>query len=216
MQKKIIYVICIILMIFSGGCRSVYKDVLIATGSDGYLEDTELYDFTVSVEGDEDLDSSGFDFEAETSELIPVYVCGAVASPGVYYISADSIKQDALAAAGGFAEDACEDYVNLAEAVYSGEKIYFPYEDELGENYSPIALDGGIKDNGALNQGKVNINRATVDILMTLPGIGASKAQAIIDYREEFGPFSHIEDIKNVNGIKDNIYDNIKDNIVVN
>lgn len=198
MQKKIIYIITVFCLLFLNGCNLEKQDVTVATGSDAVCY------------------SSEFITEADDSQDVPVYVCGAVCNPGVYYIPVDSIKQDALLAAGGFAEGACENYVNLAEAVFSGERIYFPYEEELGEGYSPVSYEGSTVYEGDYGSQKVNINLATADILMTLPGIGAGKAQAIIDYRESVSPFYKIEDIKNVAGIKDNIYNNIKDSIVVN
>lgn len=140
-----------------------------------------------------------------SKELVPVYVCGAVYEPGVYYLEESALKEDALFAAGGYDLGAAEDYVNLAENIVSGEKIYFPYEDELA-------------DGGGLSQdsGKVNINTATKDELMTLPGIGESKAEAIIKYREEHGAFQSIEDITNISGIKEGVYNNIKEYIIVN
>ena len=140
------------------------------------------------------------------SEQVAVYVCGAVVSPGVYYLPMDSIKQDALDAAGGFLEGAATTYVNLAEPIEEGEQIYFPFEDELSYGYSPIT---------GQDSGKVNLNRATKEELMTLPGIGESKAEAIITYREEYGAFQSIEEITSIPGIKEGIYDNIKDYIVV-
>lgn len=137
-----------------------------------------------------------------------IYVCGAVVNPGVYYIEADSIKKDALDAAGGFLEDAAVEYINLAEPVKDGEKIYFPYEGELESGIGVVIPSE--------DEGKVNINTASADELMTLPGIGANKADAIIKYRDEYGPFDSIEDIKAISGIKDGVYNNIKDFIVVN
>lgn len=172
---------------------------------------------------DEDMQSRADDASEEVSDSelvesvhvysdekkIAVYVCGAVANPGVYYLSIDAIKKDALDAAGGFIEGAAESYVNLAEGVAEGEQIYIPYEEELNSSYSPLS---GESESG----GMVNINTATAEVLMTLPGIGESKADAIIKYREQHGAFNSIEDIKNISGIKDGVYDNIKDLIVVN
>ncbi len=149
------------------------------------------------------LDDSGMEME------FAVHVCGAVNCPGVYMLKKGAIKQDALLAAGGFDEGAAMDYVNLAETVKNGEKIYFPYEEELenGIFISETETDG--------SEGLININTADKNMLMTLPGIGQKRAQDILDYREQHGDFSKIEDIKNVKGIKESIYDNIKDIICV-
>ena len=136
-----------------------------------------------------------------------VYVCGAVANPGVYYLPSGSRKQEALVAAGGLVETAATSYVNLAEMIKDGERIYFPYEDELGSiEIVEIETDSGL----------VNINTANKELLMTLSGIGESRAVAIIEYREEHGPFSCIEDICLVNGIKEGLFNKIKDSITVN
>ncbi|MCM1272304.1 MAG: ComEA family DNA-binding protein [Clostridium sp.] len=138
--------------------------------------------------------------------LLAVYVCGAVANPGVYYMEQGSIKQDALHAAGGFSGEADEEYINLAEGISAGEKIYFPSRDET-EAYLSIVQEEA--------SGLVNINTADVETLMTLPGIGKSKAKAIVEYREEHGSYKSVDDIKQISGIKDGVYNNIKDYICV-
>ena len=135
---------------------------------------------------------------------IRVYVCGAVASPGVVSLPEDSRAEDALAAAGGFAENAWRDYVNLAERVQDGEKLYFP---TLEESVSMPLQESG--------SGLVNINTADVAALCTLPGIGESRANDIISYREANGPFGSCEDIMNVTGIKTSVYSKISDKITV-
>ncbi len=149
---------------------------------------------------------------SEESSLIPVYVCGAVYEAGVYYLPAGSIKSEALAAAGGLSEGAAKDYINLAEVVVAGEKIYFPYEAEVEIGYNIKESENG----SSWDEGLVNINTATKEELMTLPGIGDSKAEAIIAYRDENGPFQNVEDITNISGIKNGVYNNIKEYIVVN
>ncbi len=192
-------IIMIILVAFLGanlfGCDNsdikYYEDYDEVTSSQNYYQDGEL-----GLEISSQMDAK--------QKLVPVYVCGAVSEPGVYYLAETALKEEALALAGGYDLGAAEGYVNLAETVVSGEKIYFPYEDELaqGDGVNP-------------NSGKVNINTATQEELMTLPGIGASKAQAIIKYREEYGPFQSIEDITNISGIKEGVYNNIKEYIIV-
>ena len=162
-------------------------------------------------EEDVTLDSEVSDLQITTTaelsdDKVAVYVCGAVVSPGVYYLPIDAIKQDALEAADGFCEGAATTYVNLAEEIKEGEQIYFPDEEELIDGYSLLDDEGS---------DKININRATKDELMTLPGIGESKAEAIISYREEHGAFQSTEEITSIPGIKEGIYDNIKDYIVV-
>ena len=152
------------------------------------------------------------DMAAEKHDTIACYVCGAVKEPGVYYLSKDDRKQAAVEAAGGFAEDAVQSYVNLAEKVSDGEKIYIPTEAELeGGSYKPDSQQG--KDETS-DSGQVDINRADKERLMTLPGIGEAKADSIIAYRDEHGSFKSPEEILTVQGIKDGIYNRIKDRIV--
>ena len=135
---------------------------------------------------------------------IRVYVCGAVVSPGVVSLPEDSRAEDALAAAGGFAENAWREYVNLAERVQDGEKLYFPTLEETGSLSLPES-----------DSGLVNINTADAAALCTLPGIGESRANDIIAYREANGPFESCEDIMNVTGIKTSVYNKIMDKITV-
>lgn len=166
---------------------------------------------------------SGSDFPSDSGNMtdeIAVYVCGAVNVPGVYYFKAGDIKSVALEAAGGFADGAAADYINLAEKLTDGEKLYFPYEDEAasGEIKYDASEAGSetVQDTSNEGSGKVNINTADRTELMTLPGIGESKADLIINYRESNGSFGSIEDIMNINGIKDGVYSKIKEYITVN
>lgn len=164
------------------------------------------------ISSEEEIGIVGTDGLSVEEAYVAVYVCGAVNAPAVYYLDKGALKMDALDAAGGFAEGAATAYVNLAEQVVAGEKIYFPYEEELAEPFLFTEENG--KSEAA--DGKINLNTATISELMTLPGIGESKAAAIIQYREEHGGFKNPEDIKNITGIKDGVYNNIKDFIVVN
>ncbi|MBE5953388.1 MAG: hypothetical protein E7257_04440 [Lachnospiraceae bacterium] len=217
MRKKINYIFAIAILLF-GLCACGDTVKYVASDADvnegeidsvgaGYVtdagDDCESH-LAVASSSDSDV------YEVWEDEKIPVYVCGAVISPGVYYVNSTSLKQEALDLAGGFTEDAAIDYINLAETVVSGEKIYFPYAYELQEGYN---MQPEQTDNGSSRY--VNINTATKEQLMTLPGIGESKAEAIIKYRDKNGPFQNIQDITNIPGIKEGVYNNIKDHIVV-
>ena len=192
MRRCILLSLILICMCLCTACAHNHNELIL---SEEYVTlDSEVSDLQITT-------------TAELSDnKVAVYVCGAVVSPGVYYLPIDAIKQDALEAADGFCEGAATTYVNLAEKIKEGEQIYFPYEEELSGGYSLLDAEGS---------DKVNINRATKDELMTLPGIGESKAEAIISYREEHGAFQSIEEITSIPGIKEGIYDNIKDYIVV-
>lgn len=148
-----------------------------------------------------------------------VYVCGAVVTPGVYELPAGSRICDALEAAGGFTEEADINRINLAGTLADGMMIFFPEEgEEMPEGYdittgqtSTAQTTVGEKTDSGL----VNINTAGVEELCTLPGIGESKAKAIVGYREEHGPFADKDEIMNVSGIGAGLYKNIEDLICV-
>lgn len=143
---------------------------------------------------------------AEEQSLIAVYVCGAVENPGIVELPEGSRAADALSGAGGFAEDAARETVNLAAKVADGEMLYFPTESEAKEQR--LAEE-------AAEMGLVNINTADIAQLMTLPGIGEARAQDIIAYREANGAFRSKEDLQKVSGIKENMYAKLSDKITV-
>ena len=149
--------------------------------------------------------------EAKIPENVTVYVCGRVKTPGVYTLPKDSRAVDAVSAAGGFDENAAREYLNLADFVTDGMKLYVPSTDEV----EPGALFSATSELTDEVNGLVNINTATRDELMTLPGIGESKAESIIKYRESFGLFKTAEDIMNIAGIKEKMFEKIRDFITV-
>lgn len=120
-----------------------------------------------------------------------VHVCGAVEEPGVYELPAGSRIYDAVMTAGGFDMEADREAVNLVEEIADGEQIRIPFMGEQNFN------TGG---------GLIDINNANVDALCEIPGIGESRAQAILTYREENGGFQSKEDLMKVPGIKEGIY----------
>jgi competence protein ComEA len=134
-----------------------------------------------------------------TSATLAIYVSGAVASPGLYYLPEGSRVGDAVDAAGGFILNAQVDQVNLASPLTDGQQVNIP------------SLGG----NNTIPLGRVDINTATAEELDTLPGIGPTTAQAIVDYRQAFGSFQNIQDIQNVAGVGPATYDLIKDLITV-
>ncbi len=144
--------------------------------------------------------------ESEMPREIGVYVCGAVASPGIYYLKDGARMQDAVDAAGGMRQDAAAASVNLAAYIHDCDQIYIPtVTEQAGVPVQAAGADVKADD------GKVNINQAGAEELCTLPGIGASKAESIITYRTQNGPFQSIEDIKNISGIKDAVFEKIRD-----
>lgn len=149
-----------------------------------------------------------------TPRPLRVYVSGAVVHPDVYELPYDAIVKDAVAVAGGPTGEADLDRINLARQVRDEEQIYVPHK---GEKTPPVSPPSGPSSISPSSQegGKVNINTASAEELDTLPGVGPSIAQRIIDYRTANGPFRSIEDLKNVRGIGDATFEKLKDKVTV-
>ena len=140
---------------------------------------------------------------------ISVYVCGCVNNPGVYELHENMRVYQAIEMAGGMTENANKNYLNMADYLIDGQKIYVP---DMNENLSNQVSSQTL---GSSSGTLVNINSATKDQLMTLPGIGEAKANDIIAYRTANNKFETIEDIKKISGIKDAAFSKLKDLIVV-
>lgn len=142
-----------------------------------------------------------------------VHICGAVKEPGVYSLPEGSRVVDAIRAAGGLTQDASERDVNQASVVADGMQIVVPTLEEVknGSYTWGAAAKGG----GETEDGLVDINTADAALLMTLPGIGQTRADAIVAYREQHGSFSTIEDIMKVDGIKEGSFAKLRDRITV-
>ena len=143
---------------------------------------------------------------------ITVHVCGAVVSPGVYVLPAGSRVADAVEAAGGMTPEAAADHENLAMPVTDAQKIVILTAEEAGTD--PYGLSEICFGDSEI-AGLININTATAAELETLPGIGSVKAEAIIAWRRRHGGFASIEDIRNVSGIGDATWEDIRDLITV-
>ena len=144
-----------------------------------------------------------------------VHVCGEVANPGIYELPAGSRIYEAVKAAGGFTENAAEESVNLASPIEDGVQIRIYSKEEAETLAAGAAPFDGFEASGEGKEPVVNLNTATKEELMTLSGIGESRAEDIIRYREENGGFQNIEDIMKVSGIKDAAFQKIKDRITV-
>lgn len=143
-----------------------------------------------------------------------VDIKGAVLYPGVYELQQDQRIRDAVQLAGGYTEDADTQLINHAQKVQDEMVIYIP---EKGEQLAEGATNFiTLPTENNSNEQKININKADVSALSTLPGIGPSKAQSILSYREENGPFQTIDDLKNVSGIGDKTFEKLQDSITVN
>ena len=212
MNKKFswIFIVQVFWVLFLCGCQKKEEIVFVDASMN---EEVGTVDAVVEEEMNPIIAES-----IETQTNLPVtkifvHVCGAVKNPGVYELVADSRVIDAVEAAGGVLENSALDAVNLASTISDGEKIWIPtYEEaEEMELAKKVLPDTQIAE----DRNKININTADSTLLCSLPGIGETRAQSIIAYREEYGAFESIEEIMKVNGIKENSFQKIKDFIVV-
>ena len=170
--------------------------------------------------------------EEEKKEMVLVDIKGEIINPGIYSLEKDSRVIDVINSAGGLTENADTSVINLSKKIID-EMVIIIYSknqvadfiktkeiekelqnkcNQIDENY--LVNNACINDTNQI-QGKVSINTGTLEELMTLKGIGESKAIDIITYREQNGPFQNIEDIKNITGIGDSIYASIKEDITL-
>lgn len=147
----------------------------------------------------------------EDSEECAVYICGAVKHPGVYRFEKAPRVCDVVEAAGGMTAKADATGVNQARFAQDGEQIEILTKSKKKAQKTEKTSE----TDDAGEQGKINLNTASKEQLMTLPGIGESKAQSIIAYREENGSFQAIEDIMKISGIKEGVYNKIKNTITI-
>ncbi|MBQ6546261.1 MAG: helix-hairpin-helix domain-containing protein [Lachnospiraceae bacterium] len=189
-MKKMILAFAALCLIL-GGCGA--KDAYTGTASDGTGDGTEEIICFSAAEAVEE--PSGTEDEEEA--FLFVYICGAVRKPGVYQVRPGARVYEAVEMAGGLLPEADGRAVNLAAYLSDGQMIAVPAEGEE-------AADGDDGDE------RVNINTAGIPELMTLPGIGKAKAEAIAEYRDKNGPFHSPEDIMRVPGIKEAVFEKIK------
>ncbi len=222
-MNKIVYIVACLVIILLGlnGCASRQEKLILEMDEpkDSFIaEDTEV---TKEVEESDEIKETRetIEIEEELPTVIVVHVCGAVQSPGVYELKGLSRVSDAIEAAGGLGDNAAANYLNQAAVIADGQQIYIPTEQELDE----LKVDFPISDAGdnrisstdsANNMSTlVNINTASKEQLMTLPGIGEAKADSILTYRSEAGGFSRTEDIMQVEGIKEGLFQKIREYI---
>ncbi|MGC4019399.1 MAG: helix-hairpin-helix domain-containing protein [Muricomes sp.] len=210
--RKFLYVIFASVILAAGCSRDKADDLTeLESGqtADGKLE-------TAEESSEHDAGSTGENHvqKQKESEMVFVYVCGAVKAPGVYELTGDARVYEAVAMAGGVTEAAAGDAVNQARVVADGERIYIPTAQEVEkgivDGYTPEVTGTDRK-----TEGKININTALKEELKTLPGIGDAKADSIISHRESNGPFQSVEDLMLIEGIKEGVFDKIKDRITV-
>ena len=158
--------------------------------------------------------------KAEKSGKITVYISGAVSNPGVINIDSDKRLDDAIQKVGGLTKDADSERINLAMKLEDSQHYIIPQKGEKpaqaqeNNEICQSSSNESKKDSGSENSsGKININSAEQSKLETINGVGPSTAKKIIEYREKEGKFSTIEDIKNISGIGDKKFENMKEYI---
>ena len=215
-KKQKIIISVIISILFALLLIYVYQNL--------YVEDSEI----ILTEGkNEVIEENIVQANKETNEnsegeKVVVHIIGEINKPGVVTLPEGSRIIDAINMAGGKTEEADLSKINLAYILEDGTQIYIPRINENlneinlisdGAGVGVIVTDSNVEENEI--NAKVNINTASKEKLETLPGIGETTAQKIIDYRETNGKFKTIEDIKNVSGIGDAKYESLKNKITV-
>ena len=193
-MRKVFYIVTVMIICFLMiGCEK---------------EEAEFQEISVEELDEEgtSLEDQERETEKEEASRICVHICGSVNNPGVYELAEGSRIYEALEAAGGLMEESAADFINQAEILCDGQQIYVPSKEELKNQQTKA----GVQDDG-----KVNINFASKEELMTLPGIGEAKADAIIRHRNEQGNFKSIEEIMEIEGIKEGVFRKIEDQITV-
>ncbi len=223
MKKYCVPVITCVLLLLAGICYSfVYR----RDASQG-VEISELSSRSEEnareKEGKENeietLPSAGTASEEVSLEdrMIYVHLCGAVLHPGVYRVPEQSRVVDVITLAGGLLEASAGDYINQAEPVADGQRIYIPTREETADRSAEeyYARNSAAPGKEASANQMVNVNTAGKEELMKLPGIGEAKAASIIEYRQANGEFRAIEDLMKIPGIKDGLFHKISSYITV-
>lgn len=214
-KKMKILLIGILTAGMAAGCSGEGKEAMLDELQEGEMfeEAESSEDEAAAQKAEKDSDISAEDRNPD--EEIYVFVCGQVMTPGVYKLPADSRIYQAIEAAGGLLETAAGDCINQAELMKDGQRIYIPTAEEV-QSGAFKAADGN-DDNPAASasDGRVNLNTASKEELMTLTGIGERKAEAILQYRDANGSFRSVEDLMQVDGIKEGTFEKIKDDIAV-
>ena len=215
--KKIFLILLGIAVILIGIIFVLYKN--------NQSKNEEVIDIFKEKEESNEEETEKVHKEEAITKTVIVDIKGMVNNPGVYEVDSESRVNDVITLAGGLKEGADTSLINLAKIVtdemaiiiHSKEEILEKYKEELCICECPeITNDACITNNNTIQENKIiNINTATKEELMTISGIGESKADAIIKYREENEKFNTIEDIKNVSGIGDSLFEQIKTYITV-
>jgi len=209
--KTIGYILVYFVLITITGCsKGTDQVILLENQSEEVMSENTTY--TETLQGEESKTEAD-----NRNDSIFVYICGAVNQPGVYELPANARVFEAIDAAFGYLEGAAEEYMNQAALLTDGQQIRIPTVEEAEEMRDQIeSAEIVTAEQGQLTDSDlININSASASQLMTLSGIGEAKANAIIAYRETNGSFNTIEELMNIAGIKDGVFQKLKDQITV-
>lgn len=208
--KKISLVIVIILIIFV--CLFTFYN---EKESDDVNYNDFLEEFNNEIDTSLQTVENNINTEYEANK-IKVYITGEVNNPGVKELDEGSRIEDVINIAGGLTQVANISNVNLAYEVADGQKIYIPNVNEIIKDYiTEENGEGIVETSNNITSGKIDINKADVEMLCELPGVGESLASRIVTHREENGKFKSIEELKNVSGIGEKKFESLKEYIVV-
>lgn len=149
------------------------------------------------------------------SQTITVDVKGAVQKPGVYDLASGSRVTDAVQKAGGLTDKADQRSINLAQKLADEAVIYVATEDEASPLLGSSLVESSHQSPSETTKGKVNLNTATITDLQSISGIGAKRAQDIIDYRDSSGGFKSVDELSNVSGIGDKTLEKLREEVTV-
>lgn len=177
--------------------------------SQSEINDKESISNNISDEKDNQ-EKENIKIENTNKKTITVFISGEVKKPGVVTIDAEKRLSDAVDELGGTTENADLNKINLATKLKDESHYIIPKIGDNLENYNNETLENDIANNSDNKNNLININTASIQELDTLPGVGEATANKIVNYREEKGKFNSIEEIKNVNGIGDKKYEELK------
>ncbi len=220
-KKLIILIILIIGIIIAFIIYTISTNTYNEISLDSLVSDNENIAENINNEINKQSENQLVNEIDETEEII-VHIAGEVKKEGIVYLKQGSRIIDAIKEAGGETKEADLSQINLAYELQDGQKVYIPNKNEKITEYITVSSGNNViveeNKNSESTEGKenkVNINTANQSELDSLPGIGPSIAQRIIEYREENGNFQKIEDLQNVKGIGDAKFSDIKDNVTV-
>lgn len=217
-KKKLgIYIIILILLIILGFnyYRAGYKDLRKNDDEDIFVEQNSASDNVVDLHNQSNSTSELSEKSIPLKDKkIVVEIKGQVKNPDVYTLDDDSIVKDVIDLAGGVTEEADLSDINRAKKLQNHELIYIRNKNEINSNFEDNKVVNNL-ETAANTNNMVNINSATLEELKTLNGIGDAKANRIVEYREKNGGFTSIDQIKEVDGIGEKMFEKIKDKIEV-